>query len=162
MNRRLDYYIGRREFVASVAGALGALITTLIGLPVIGYLVAPALRTGSTVGWVPLVPLATLQPGVPIPCSFSRLKQTGWKRMQMVRTVHAILGDTGDIIVLSDVCTHLSCKVRWSPEQQVFVCPCHDGIFDREGNVVSGPPPRPMDRFKTKVENGQLFIFVEN
>lgn len=162
MNRRSDYYIGRREFVAGVAGVLGTLITTLIGLPIIGYLIAPALRTNGTTGWVPLVPLSTLQPGVPTPCSFSRLKKTGWKRMQMIRTVYAILGDFGDITVLSDVCTHLSCKVRWSPKQSVFVCPCHDGVFDHNGNVVSGPPPRPLDRFKTKVENGQLFIYVED
>lgn len=162
MNRQSDYYIGRREFVAGVAGVLGALITILVGLPIIGYLIAPAVRTGSVAGWIPLVPLSALQPGVPNPCSFSRLKQTGWKRMQVIRTVYAILDDSGEVAVLSDTCTHLSCKVRWSPEQGVFVCPCHDGIFDREGAVLSGPPPRPLDRFETKVENSQLFIYVED
>jgi len=162
MNRRSDYYIGRREFVVGVAGVLGALITILVGLPIIGYLIAPALRTGGGAGWVALVPLSALQPGTPTPCSFSRLKQTGWKRMQMTRAVYALLRDSGDVIVLSDICTHLSCKVRWSSEQGVFVCPCHDGIFDREGAVLSGPPPRPLDRFETKVEDGQLFIYVED
>lgn len=162
MDWRSDYYIGRREFVASVAGILGALITLLVGLPIIGYLIAPALRASGVAGWVSLVPLSMLQPGIPTPCSFSRLKQTGWKRMQMTRTVYALLRDSGDVTVLSDICTHLSCKVRWSPERSVFVCPCHDGIFDREGAVLSGPPPRPLDRFDTKVENGQLFIYVED
>ncbi len=162
MGRRSDYYIGRREFVAGVAGVLGALITTLIGLPIIGYLIAPALRTDSAAGWVPLVPLSMLQPGIPIPCSFSRPKRTGWKRTQLIRTVYAVLGESGDITVLSDVCTHLSCKVRWLPEQGVFACPCHDGVFDRDGDVISGPPPRPLDRFETKVENGQLLIYVED
>lgn len=162
MNRRSDYYLGRREFVAGVAGVLGALITILIGLPIIGYLIAPALRTGSVAGWVSLAPLSALQPGVPTPCSFSRLKEMGWKRMQVIRTVYAILEDSGDIVVLSDVCTHLSCKVRWSPEQSVFVCPCHDGRFDRAGGVLSGPAPRPLDHFETKVEDGQLFIYVED
>lgn len=162
MNRRSDYYIGRRAFVAGVAGVLGTLITILVGLPIVGYLIAPALRIGRTAGWVSLVPLSALQPGVPTPCSFSRLKETGWKRMQVIRTVYAILEDSGDVVVLSDVCTHLSCKVRWSPERGAFVCPCHDGVFDRAGGVLSGPAPRPLDRFETKVEDGQLFIYVED
>ncbi|MCS7261638.1 MAG: Rieske 2Fe-2S domain-containing protein [Anaerolineae bacterium] len=162
MNRRSDYYIGRREFVAGVAGVLGALIAILVGLPIIGYLIAPALRTGSTAGWISLVPLSALRPGVPTPCSFSRLKQTGWRRMQVIRTAYAILEDSGDVVVLADLCTHLSCRVHWLPERNVFVCPCHDGIFDRQGNVLSGPPPRPLERFETKIEDGQLFIYVED
>ncbi len=161
MDRRSDYYIGRREFVAGVAGALGALIAILVGIPIIGYLIAPALRARSVVGWVPLAPLSALQPGVPTPCTFSILQQTGWKRTRTTRTVYVILNSGSDITVFSDVCTHLSCKVRWLPEQGTFVCPCHDGVFARDGTVLSGPPPRPLDRFTTKVENDQLFIYVE-
>jgi Rieske Fe-S protein len=42
--------------------------------------------------------------------------------------------------------------------QEEFFCPCHNGVFDKDGNVVSGPPPRPLDRFEVKVEDDQLFI----
>jgi Rieske Fe-S protein len=63
--------------------------------------------------------------------------------------------------VLSDVCTHLSCKVHWDETQAAFVCPCHDAEFDARGHVVSGPPPRPLDRFEAKIENDQLLIYLE-
>ena len=160
MVKRSDYYIGRREFVAGVLAVIGTVMSAVVGLPAIGYLVTPALQAGGAAGWVPLGPLSALQPGVPTPLSFSRLRQVGWKRSKVNRTAYATLDETNAVSVLSDVCTHLGCKVRWLPEQGAFGCPCHDGVFDRQGNVVSGPPPRPLDRFEYKVEDDQLLIWV--
>jgi Rieske Fe-S protein len=48
--------------------------------------------------------------------------------------------------------------VRWIADQEVFLSPCHNGVFDREGKVISGPPPRPLDRYEVKIENNQLLI----
>jgi Rieske Fe-S protein len=163
MTKRSDYYIGRREFVAGVVGVMGAIMSALVGLPLIGYIVAPALQSGGSAGWIPLGTLSALQPGVPTPLTFSRLKQVGWKRTKVNRAAYAILGegDTPSLTVLSDVCTHLGCKVRWVPEQGVFACPCHDATFDRQGNVISGPPPRPLDHYEARLDNDQLLIYVE-
>ena len=55
------------------------------------------------------------------------------------------------------VCTHLGCTVVWNAEKKEFRCPCHDGVFDALGNVVSGPPPSPLERLKIKV-NGEKVI----
>ena len=60
--------------------------------------------------------------------------------------------------VLIGICTHLGCRVRWIPEQQGFFCPCHNGAFSKDGKVTGGPPPRPLDRFESKVENDVLFV----
>jgi Rieske Fe-S protein len=97
----------------------------------------------------------------PTPFAFSRLQQTGWKRAKVNRTAYVSQDATGNLTVLSDVCTHLSCKVRWDPAQGAYACPCHDALFDRQGNVLSGPPPRPLDRLEAKVEDGQILIYVE-
>jgi Rieske Fe-S protein len=51
--------------------------------------------------------------------------------------------------------------VRWEEEEDVYVCPCHDGLFDIDGNVIAGPPPEPLWEYENKVEEGDLFIFVE-
>ena len=52
--------------------------------------------------------------------------------------------------------------MNWRNDETDFHCPCHDGVFDVEGKVVSGPPPRPLDEYENKVEDGNLFIhFVE-
>ena len=58
------------------------------------------------------------------------------------------------------VCTHLACTVVWNPEKQEFYCPCHDGFFDGDGNVISGPPPAPLERWKTEVRGDKVVIGV--
>ena len=55
------------------------------------------------------------------------------------QTINVIHGPRG-FLALSDVCPHLGCKVHWESAKGEFLCPCHDGHFDAEGNPVSGPP----------------------
>jgi len=62
------------------------------------------------------------------------------------------------IEAFSLVCTHLGCTVTWNPEKKEFHCPCHDGIFDAHGNVLSGPPPSPLERWKVKVEGEKVLV----
>jgi len=61
-------------------------------------------------------------------------------------------------IALSRVCSHLGCLVDYSKIQNNVICPCHGAIFDLEGNVVSGPPPKPLQRFPLKVEGESIVI----
>ena len=70
--------------------------------------------------------------------------------------------DGSDFTVLSNICSHLGCRVRWVDDEGSFFCPCHNAVFGANGEVVSGPPPRPLDRFESMVEEGQLlFKFKE-
>jgi Rieske Fe-S protein len=62
---------------------------------------------------------------------------------------------------LSTVCPHLGCRVRWEADRQRFFCPCHNGVFDREGRVVSGPPPRPLDRYDVETVDGCVYLRVK-
>lgn len=64
--------------------------------------------------------------------------------------------------VFSGVCTHLGCIVRWEENKGRFYCPCHQGVFSKEGLVTAGPPPRALDEFPVKVENNLVFIKVED
>jgi len=57
-------------------------------------------------------------------------------------------------------CPHLGCYVQWDTMRQQFVCPCHQGVFDSDGNVISGPPPRPLDEFQVTVKNKNVFVTV--
>lgn len=63
---------------------------------------------------------------------------------------------------ISTTCTHLGCKVYWEPENVRFFCPCHDGVFDVNGGVVSGPPPRALDTYQVEVDaNDNVFVMVK-
>lgn len=56
------------------------------------------------------------------------------------------------------VCTHLGCIVKWEAENKQFHCPCHAGYFDENGDVISGPPPRPLAKFVLAVEGNDIFV----
>jgi Rieske Fe-S protein len=62
---------------------------------------------------------------------------------------------------LSAACTHLGCGVSWDGAARQFKCPCHGGVFDRDGRVLSGPPPRPLDRLSARVNPQTSEIEVE-
>ncbi|EGL84302.1 Rieske (2Fe-2S) iron-sulfur domain containing protein [Caldalkalibacillus thermarum TA2.A1] len=73
----------------------------------------------------------------------------------------------GELLTLSPICTHLSCTVPLASEEDraanpdlVFKCPCHDGLYDREGVNIGGPPPRPLDAFEPYVEDGIVYIRI--
>ena len=66
-----------------------------------------------------------------------------------------------EVIAISAVCTHLGCLVTWDEDQKIFKCPCHDGRYDSEGRVISGPPPAPLYRHKAKIEDGKILLSTQ-
>lgn len=61
-------------------------------------------------------------------------------------------------LALWQKCTHLGCAVPWNEEEEMFHCPCHGSLFSREGEVMGGPAPRPLDRFPIEVKDGELWV----
>ena len=57
-------------------------------------------------------------------------------------------------VAITSRCAHLGCPVRWVPASERFICPCHGGVYDLQGVRVGGPPPRPLDRFFTRLHEG--------
>jgi Rieske Fe-S protein len=77
---------------------------------------------------------------------------------------HAILLRLDDtrFVAYSGKCTHLSCAVYWSAPRHRLLCPCHDGVFHPEtGDVLAGPPPRPLPRITITNEDGMLYALEE-
>jgi cytochrome b6-f complex iron-sulfur subunit len=61
-------------------------------------------------------------------------------------------------IALSRACTHLGCLVEFDKSRQKLLCPCHAGMYDLEGNVLSGPPPKPLTPIPLKIEGDSIII----
>jgi menaquinol-cytochrome c reductase iron-sulfur subunit len=158
--------VNRRDFIKAVAAAVGGLITAVVGLPAIAYLLDPAFRTGGKDAWIQIGALDKITVGEPYPFSFTRVHVNGWERTAnnyggfILRRSEA----PTDLLILSSRCTHLSCRVNWNEQAQVYLCPCHDGKFSIDGQVLGGPPPKPLDRYSefTVDEKGNILIhFVE-
>ncbi len=132
-------------------------MAALIGVPAVKYLAYPALETEAS-SWTPIASLSEIKPGQPALFKVSIDKKSGWLKTTNEVSVYVDTTDGKAFTVLSNTCTHLGCPVRWDSGRNSFLCPCHNGVYDRKGNVVSGPPPRPLDRYQTKVEDGKLLI----
>jgi Rieske Fe-S protein len=67
--------------------------------------------------------------------------------------------DAEHVSTLSATCTHSDvCLVQWDRDLRQLLCPCHHGVFDVHGNVVSGPPPRPLPARETVVRDGNIYL----
>ena len=157
MDKSQEGKMGRRDFMKAVIAAISGAIGVAIGLPAIAYVVGPALQK-ETDEWIRLGSVNKVE--VNFPALFKTVieKQTGWINAEEEFSVYVLTTNGREFIVISNICTHLGCKVRWIPDRDGFFCPCHNGVFAKDGSVVSGPPPRSLDRFESKVEDGVLFV----
>jgi len=90
---------------------------------------------------------------------FDQLPDGGVREIADLRGVPVQVVREGDKLrAISTICPHLGCRLRWEGDH--FLCPCHTGVFDKEGNVVSGPPPRPLDRYEVEVVDGSVYLKV--
>jgi len=155
-----DKEISRRDFIKGTAAAIGGLIGAVIAIPSIGFMLSPALRAEDDSDTIDLGPLENYPIGVPTRFELTRTRVNGWEWTATNYGLFVVKKSETEIRVFSDICTHLGCRVSWHADQKHYISPCHDGHFDILGNVVSGPPPRPLDEYITKIENGNLFVEI--
>jgi Rieske Fe-S protein len=149
--------LSRRDAMKMAILLGGGLICTALGIPTIAYLVGPDLASEEA-NWIRLGALSTFKPGTPTLVKAKVSRENGWVVEAREVGVYVLTEDGHDYMALSNICTHLGCHVRWIAERQQFLSPCHKGVFDKYGFVISGPPPRPLDQFLTRVDEGSLFI----
>ena len=150
--------VSRRSFMGFATWAIGGLIGAGLVIPGIIYVIGPALQETNAQDWIRLGPVTKVEPGTPTLFKFKVKRQSGWIVNEEEKSLYVYTEDGRDFIALSNICTHLGCRVRWIVDQTEFFCPCHNATFNKKGEVISGPPPRPLDRFDVKVENDQLFV----
>lgn len=150
--------VERRDFIKATATLIGGTIGAIIAIPSIAYLLFPAFEEVEDADEIALGLLEKYPIGIPTRFEFTRTRVNGWERTSISYGLYVYRKNDKDLTVFSDICTHLGCKVTWHDEQKHYISPCHDGHFDADGNVVSGPPPRPLDIYATRTENGELFV----
>lgn len=147
----------RRRFLVLVIRGAYALITAILGIPFIFYLISPAhVRRRSQ--WIRLGSISRFEEEELTKVAYEFRRRDGWVVAPVKKLAYVKRGPDDGFVVFSNECTHLSCGVRWDADVRQFLCPCHEGKFNDRGEVVEGPPPRPLIRYRTKVEDGKLFI----
>ena len=139
-------------FINSTVALIGSGLAAVLG----AFALRPA--TAAQGRWIKAGALGDLTPNVPVPRVLALSRQDGWYRQRARETVFLVWDGASSVHALSATCTHLGCQVRWDAGATRFRCPCHGGVFDATGQVVEGPPPRPLDRVETRVESGAVLV----
>lgn len=132
-------------FVNSVAALIGGGLSAILG----AFALRPAAKTEAR--WMKAGQLLDLKPNTPVPRVVALSRQDGWYRERARATVFLVWDGDRKVHALSATCTHLGCQVRWDDETFRFRCPCHGGVFTANGDVVSGPPPRGLERVEARL-----------
>jgi Rieske Fe-S protein len=67
-----------------------------------------------------------------------------------------------ELLAFNAVCTHLNCTVQYDPLARYIWCACHNGHFDLNGNVISGPPPRPLEKYNVNIRGEDVVVSKKN
>lgn len=139
--------IGRRRFLSQAVMGFGALFG--LGLLAVRFaqFLVPAPKPKRTEA-------VLIGSEAKVPMGEAIALDLGGQKMMVLRT------DEG-VVAFSRRCTDLGCLVSWNKERQQFVCPCHQGVFDKTGRNIAGPPPRPLDRLEVVKRGGQLYVRIE-
>jgi Rieske Fe-S protein len=150
--------VNRRSFLGIATWLIGAVLSAVYAIPAIAYLIAPALQDEEEGQWLQLGSTSKVELGTPTLLKATIERQTGWITNQEEFSVYVLTENGRDYVALSNICSHLGCRVRWIEDQEQFFCPCHNGIFAKDGEVLEGPPPRPLDQFDVRVEDDQIQV----
>ncbi|MGA2037835.1 MAG: Rieske (2Fe-2S) protein [Bryobacteraceae bacterium] len=147
----------RRGFFQAGILGLGAAIAAALGLPALAYLLTPP-KSKQPNRWIEIGELNQFAAGAPIEVAFRRNRTDAWKVVSEKDTVWVVKRADSSVTAFGPQCTHLGCAYHWDDGRQQFLCPCHSSLFRIDGSVISGPAPRPLDRYETRVENGRLML----
>lgn len=154
-----DEAVSRRKLLGAVfwgVAGLGTIATVgAAGRFLVGNALEPKRQQWVELGAAETFPAGKVQRHV-----FSIRATDAWRDTEQRGVLYAFTENNEDFVVLDGTCTHLGCTVRWQEDTNHFACPCHAGFFTREGEVISGPPPRPLRQVEAKVENGIVKVLI--
>jgi menaquinol-cytochrome c reductase iron-sulfur subunit len=147
--------LSRRRFLEKLSIALGSLCAAVVGLPLIGFVIAPLFRKVPE-QWVTLGKVGDFQIGNTVSVTVVDPSSLPWAGITAKSAVWLRRESATSFTAFSANCTHLGCPVRWMEGAELFMCPCHGGVYYSDGSVAAGPPPRPLFRYDVRVENGEV------
>ena len=160
MTRRTAFTVGVQ--------AVGGVAVLAVALPAVGFAVAPLFEEQAE-PWQSVGPISDFSPDTYRPVVITAVEGIGetGKTTAYVRQGNPDIPglpegyeaeSPNEYIAISTRCAHLGCPVRFVQSAGNFLCPCHGGVYGFLGERIGGPPVRPLDRFQTRVTDGQVEV----
>ncbi|MGH7298630.1 MAG: ubiquinol-cytochrome c reductase iron-sulfur subunit [Polyangiaceae bacterium] len=149
--------IERRRFLARVSVGLGGCMGVAVGAPLVGFVVAP-LFADVPHDWRPVGKVRDFKIGQTVAVTFVDASPLPWAGVT-AKTAAWLRRVSADKFVAFTVhCAHLGCPVRWLPDAQLFMCPCHGGVYYADGSVAAGPPPHGLWQYQARITGEDVEI----
>ena len=150
--------VSRRWLLLGFGVAFNGIVGTVLAVPVIRFLLSPVKRDSAYKSWISLGPADSFPLGETRIANFVNPFPRPWdgETVGVACYVRHIAADEFQVFAVN--CAHLGCPVRWFPQSQLFMCPCHGGVYYADGSRASGPPERGLFTYNYEISNGQLQI----
>ena len=143
--------VSRRAFLDRFLAVIGVAFASSVLYPIVKYLIPP--KTGEA---------DASQVKLPFGRAEIEADPRKSKTFRFGRQLGIILvTPTGELRAVSAMCTHLDCTVQYRPDMSLLWCACHNGKYDLNGGNVSGPPPRPLERYAVNEVGTDIFVSKE-
>jgi menaquinol-cytochrome c reductase iron-sulfur subunit len=146
--------VSRRRFLGRVSLALSGLAAAVVSVPIVAYLLSPLLQPQPDV-WRDLGPVDTFTIGETVEVAFDEPSSLPWAGQTSRTAVWLRRTGQSNFTAYGLNCTHLGCPVNWRAGAELFLCPCHGGVYYADGSVAGGPPPRPLVSYSVRISAGQ-------
>ena len=147
----------RRRFLIRLSLCLSALSAAVAGIPIISALLAPLLQKTPEV-WRKVADLDELAIGAVKLVTLENADPEAWAGITARSAAWLRRDSESGFTAFSANCTHLGCPVRWEEGAQLFMCPCHGGVYYKDGTVASGPPPKALVQYPVRINKQQVEI----
>lgn len=150
--------VSRRWMLMKAGIALNGLVGLALAVPIIRYLFAPVRPDAAYKSWVSLGPANHFPVGETRLVTFKQPWTRPWDGETEEIPCYVRRVGSKQFSVFAINCAHLGCPVRWFPQSQLFMCPCHGGVYYADGSRASGPPERGLFTYDYKIAGGVLQI----
>lgn len=147
----------RRRFLAGLTAALGAGTAAVAGAPVVAFILSPLFKEEPD-AWREVGSVSDFAPGETRKVTFADPSPLPWSGVAGRSAVWLRRTGESSFVAFAINCTHLGCPVRWLRDAELFMCPCHGGVFYQDGSVAAGPPRRELVRHRTRVLAGRVQV----
>lgn len=150
--------VSRRWLLLKLGVAFNGVVGLALATPVIRYLLSPVKKDSAYNSWVTLGPAESFPVGETRLADFTNPFSRPWDGETKGVACYVRRNTADSFQVFAVNCAHLGCPVRWFPQSQLFMCPCHGGVYYADGSRASGPPERGLFTYDYKIVRGQLQI----
>ncbi len=154
--------VSRRQFLNYTLTGVGGFMAAGMLMPMVRFAIDPMLEAEAAGDFHATKQKVSDLTKEPTRVDFTYEQKDAWYSSNATHTAWVYKDDKGDVVALSPICKHLGCTVNWNAnksEPNRFFCPCHGGMYEKNGKNVPGTPPTaPLDVYPMKVKNGILYL----